>query len=92
MGAEAGGSAQAPKQRRHHFVPRFYLDRFADPKHRVMVYERGARRSYATNMLNAAVEAGFYTVRDESGGRSEMVEEVLAEIEGIAKGIIKGIA
>lgn len=92
MIGQPANHGRVPKQKRHHLVPRFYLERFGNPKKQVTVYVRRARRSYVTSILTTAVEAGFYEVRDESGEQSEMVEDALENIEGVAKSVIEDIA
>jgi hypothetical protein len=65
---------------RHHFVPRFYLERFAEV-HRVHVRRRDGV-SFASATTNVAVECGFYDLYDAEGQRSTSVEDVLSDIEG----------
>jgi Protein of unknown function (DUF4238) len=68
--------------RRHHFVQRAYLDRFADGG-QVFVRRRD-RRTFQTSTGNVAVETGLYDISDETGERSTLVEERLSLIEGPA--------
>lgn len=79
--------------KRHHFVPRFYLRHFSDHKKRVRMYARGSKRKpVVTSVNNAAVEAGFYTVIEETGDESQRVEDLLSLIDGLAKAAIGRIA
>lgn len=64
------------RAKRHHFVPRAYLERFAESG-QVQVRHRDGN-SYRANCTNVAVECGFYDVRDTSGYNSDVVEGLLA--------------
>lgn len=76
------------KSRRHHLVPRFYLRRFANPKEQVFAFRRTAGKGFTTSIDNAPVETGFYSVDDEFGDSSEMVEGMLGKIEAINADIL----
>lgn len=67
--------------KRHHFLPKFYLRRFADHKRRIRRYERGSKKPIVMSVINAAVETGFYTITEESGTQSQKVEALLSRIE-----------
>lgn len=72
--------------RRHHFVPQFYLRRFADNAERVAVVRLAdPARPTVTHVRNAAVIKGFYTVVDEAGDDTAAVEKLLALVEDAAK-------
>lgn len=71
---------QRPK--RHHQVPRSFLNRFGTGE-KVRVRWRDGR-SFATGTINVAVESGFYDLPDPAGGVSSRVEEALAEVDGAA--------
>jgi len=68
--------------RRHHFVPRAYLMRFAGGD-QVLVRQRDSRM-FLANPTKVAVECGFYNVTDATGKKSSQVEGVLAEVDGNA--------
>jgi hypothetical protein len=68
--------------RRHHFVQKAYLDRFAEDG-QVYVRRRDGK-SFRSSTVNVAVETGFYDISDASGKRSMVVEEHLTTIEGPA--------
>lgn len=78
------------RQKRQHFVPKSYLERFAENN---LVYVR--RRDgghFETNPINVAVEGGFYDVVDDATGeKSSRVEETLAEIDGAAIEALRNI-
>lgn len=77
------------RSKRHHFVPRAYLERFAEAG-QVQVRHRDGN-SYRANCVNVAVECGFYDVRDTSGDKSGAVEELLAEMEGAAVEALRSV-
>jgi hypothetical protein len=69
--------------RRHHLVPRFYLQGFARDD-RIGVIRLGETPTrFVTSVINAAVEVDFYTVETDDGPSAD-VEEMLAGIEGRA--------
>lgn len=70
------------RSKRHHQVPRAYLNRFALGE-TVRVRWRD-RKTYDTNTLNVAVESGFYDIPDQEGKASSKVEDALAEVDGVA--------
>lgn len=71
-----------PGPKRHHYVPRMYLGRFAR-QDQVFVRRRDGK-SFTANCINVAVESGFYDVRasNEADAPSKVVEETLADVEG----------
>lgn len=77
------------RPKRHHQVPRAYLNRFGRSE-TVRVHRRDGK-TYESSTLNVAVESGFYDVPDGHGRRSSEVEERLAEVDGAAAEAIAGI-
>lgn len=78
----------APK--RHHFVPRAFLQRFGcDGK--VSVRRRGRGRLFTSSALNVAVESGFYTTQTPDGGKSTAIETLLAGLDGPADNAINDV-
>jgi hypothetical protein len=75
--------------KRHHQVPRFYLERFASDG-KVMVRRRDGK-AFVASPLNVAVESGYYDMPDGSGGISKEVETGLADIEGMADAVLRKI-
>lgn len=57
--------ARHSKARKHHLVPAFYLEAWAD-EGRLRVTERGSRRSYLTTPSKAARETDFYRAEAEA--------------------------
>lgn len=75
--------------KRHHYVPRSYLERFADGD-QVFVRRRDGA-TFTTNCINVAVEAGFYDIEVQGGGKSKAVEEILADVEGATAEVFRAI-
>jgi hypothetical protein len=77
--------------KRHHFVPRAFLQRFGHDR-KVSVRRRGEERLITTNAANVAVQSGFYTILAPDGQRSTEIEAALANLDGPAdKAITKVI-
>ncbi len=70
------------RAKRHHQVPRAYLNRFGDGE--IVRVRRRDGNSYETGTTNVAVECGFYDVPDGQGGKSSEVEDRLAVVDGAA--------
>lgn len=88
----ANPSSSGASAKRQHYVPRFYLRRFANPKGQVSVFDRQMARSYTTSVENVAVEAGFYDAFTENGERLTLAEETLSKVEGEARHVIEALA
>jgi hypothetical protein len=70
----------------HHYVPRFYLKRFADQQGRFWVWEKSTQKVFQTNPYGVAAEKHFYRVPDFIGTEVDplFLERELAELEGKA--------
>lgn len=75
--------------KRHHYVPRNYLERFARDS-QVFVRRRDGTM-FTANGINVAVQSGFYDISLTSGGKSKDVEEALANVEGVTAAAFKAI-
>ena len=76
------------RKRRHHYVPAFYLRRFADGDQQLRAYGRldGKRRDIAVR--HAAVEVDLYSIEPEGEATADSGEDTISEIEGqIAPGL-----
>lgn len=73
-----------PRSKRHHYVPQFYLRRFADQKGRLSGYRRTTGGTVRITTRNAAVATGFYNIVDETGQPSDALEKDLSDLEGNA--------
>jgi len=73
------------KKRRHHYVPRFYLDGFVDLSNEpyIWVYEKGNPDVIKATAENIAVEKDYYSYTTAEGEKdSETLENIFAEVEG----------
>jgi hypothetical protein len=78
------------KAKRHHFVPRAYLERFGR-EGRVAVRWRGHSKPVVAGVHNVAVEGGFYETVDAKGQESVAAEEALAVVDGQAINAMRAI-
>jgi hypothetical protein len=69
------------RPKRHHQVPRFYLERFSSAGKVAVARRDGA--SFDASPLNVAVEAGFYDLSGDAHRRPQF-EAMLAMVEGAA--------
>lgn len=77
---------------RHHTVPRFHLERFADKDGRLWVRDRESDLQPGTGSLRKIDDMGikdFYTSVIEGGGLDSRLEQVLAWIEGEAAAVLR---
>jgi len=67
----------------HHYVPQFYLRRFADARGRIWVWDKLKDSIFSTNPKNVAAESDFYTMRElgNAGHDPYTMEKQLSGIE-----------
>ena len=72
----------APKL--HHYVPQFYLRRFADEQGRLWVWDKEADRVFSTTSGSIAAQTQFYrlTQYESEGHNPYEMERQLSELEG----------
>lgn len=75
-------------KKRHHTVPRSYLNGFADENGHVWVLDTN-NKIFSTNPVNVLVEHHFYRITLKNGEKSVVVEDTLANIEGAYVDIFK---
>lgn len=68
---------------RHHTVPRFYLERFADRRGQLMRVALPGDRRHRVSINDASVVRDFYTIYTDDGPSDEF-EKVLASVEAEA--------
>jgi hypothetical protein len=75
--------------KRHHTVPKFYLENFANGKmlHAVNIRDGS---EHDINVVNATAESHFYRVQDHPTDPG-VFEAALSEAEGVAAGILRSI-
>lgn len=72
---------------RHHTVPRFLLEHWANDRDQVRVFRRIENRFDICNIRDLAIR-DFYTVIDVEGRKNSMMESLLGVVEASAKPII----
>ncbi|WP_076902693.1 DUF4238 domain-containing protein [Burkholderia pseudomallei] len=78
--------------RRHHFVPRFYLDGFcADDAQRLAVYDRVRNAYRAQRPSEVAHRRDYYAYEDEQGNRFFDIEAALGDVETAASHSIRRV-
>lgn len=70
------------KPKRHHYVPQFYLKKFADDQDRLWVYDRVNKQYRHQNVEQVASINHYYRIEKKDGTLSLEIEEHLSEIEG----------
>jgi hypothetical protein len=76
---------------RHHYLPRFYLQGFADARKKIRMYRsRLGLKPVTTSITNAAVETGFYAVEGDDVDSSEL-ERHLSQIEHQASTLLRSL-
>jgi hypothetical protein len=85
------GDPDASVGARHHRVPRFYLERFANERLQIATVDRrtGERRTAA--IRETAAEKDFYTAINTDGEKDGKSEHLLTHIEGNAARAIRNI-
>jgi Protein of unknown function (DUF4238) len=69
--------------RLHHYVPQFYLRRFADPRGRLWAWDKAGGSSFQVGAGNLAAERDFYRLRwlEEHGHDPMTMEKQFADLE-----------
>ncbi len=73
---------------RHHFIPQFLQKRFSNQIEQLAVIPVDGRSQRISNVLDIAVVSNFYTTIDKEVGENVGFEIILAELDGLASGII----
>lgn len=73
---------------RHHTVPRFLLERWADPKGKVLVHRRIEQVIKPTNIRDLAIR-NFYTMVNLEGRPDSTMESLLGQVEGDGANALK---
>ncbi|MEU2348796.1 DUF4238 domain-containing protein [Modestobacter sp. NPDC049651] len=75
---------------RHHLVPRFYLERFAD-NDRIAVVNRHTRARRVAMIRDTAAERDFYTFVNNDGEMDGRLEQLLGLVEHDAARVIRNV-
>jgi len=74
-------------KKRHHYIPKFYLEKFVDPSNDpyIWIYDKAESSIKKATAIDIAVQKDYYTFTSINGRRdSESYENKLAEIESYA--------
>jgi len=74
----------APESKRQHFVPQFYLRRFAQDDKHLFVFDKFKTRTFRSTITKAATERFFYDIaghRVDSDDNAQLVETALSSLE-----------
>jgi hypothetical protein len=85
------GDPDASVGARHHRVPRFYLERFANERMQIATVDRRTRARRTAAIRETAAEKDFYTAISTEGAKDGKTEHLLSHIEGNAARAIKNI-
>lgn len=77
------------RPKRHHFVPRAYLRRFAQGD--TVLVRRRDSKIFPASSVNVAVECGFYEVPGPEDRKSSRIEQLLAQVDGLAARVMRSI-
>ncbi|HEY8719670.1 DUF4238 domain-containing protein [Pengzhenrongella sp.] len=83
------GATTRPFAKRHHTVPRFYLQGFAE-KDRIETVRLPGDQRFTQSVSDASVAKNFYAVVGHEDG-DDVIERALSQIEGITAAIFKAI-
>lgn len=73
-----------PASRRHHVLPRFYLERFADSSHQLTQVWLPGDRSHPISVNDASVITDFYNITSDDGAVDDFWEQQFSALEGVA--------
>ncbi len=73
--------------KRHHYLPRFYLNRFTRSG-KLWVYDRHEDTYRPQTPQNTAVIGHYYSITTPTGEKDTELEGVLAQMEGVAEKVI----
>jgi len=77
----------------HHYVPQFYLKRFAGKQGQFWVWDKETQKTFLTNAGSIAAETHFYRVPELIGTAHDplFLERELSQLEDIAARITSGL-
>lgn len=81
-------------KKRHHYIPRFYLNGFVDYKNEpyIWVYDKEGNNIIKSTAKDIAVTEHYFSFKDVNGIKdSDSVENFVADLEGIAANILKKV-
>jgi hypothetical protein len=82
----------ANEPRRHHYLPQFYLSGFASPKGELWLTGLKDGKTWKGTPASVGHQRDFYRIDDLSGVEPNDLEKSLADFEGSAATVIRGIS
>ncbi|MEX1112243.1 MAG: DUF4238 domain-containing protein [Candidatus Andersenbacteria bacterium] len=77
-------------RKRHHYLPQFYLRRFADADNMIWLFDRKDGEYRHVPISHAGLHKEYYSFKDEDTGRyNRDIENLLATIDGVGAPIIE---
>lgn len=77
-------SENKTQPKRHHYVPQFYLNNFADKQGKIWVYDRKIKEYRHQSVKDTAVQNNYYRMRLKGGGQTNELEGFFSQLEGLA--------
>ena len=86
-------SAKVTRPKSHHYVPRFYLSRFADAKGRLWVLDKPTGKKFRTTVENLACVNHFYELPElaKAGLDANLLEKQFSGVEGQAAAVLASV-
>jgi hypothetical protein len=85
------GDPDASVGARHHRLPRFYQERFANKRLQITTVDRRTGERRTTQITDTAAERDFYTAINSEGKKDGKSEHLLTHVEGNAARAIRNI-
>lgn len=79
-------------KKRNHVVPHMTLKAFSNTESLIWVYDRQNKSYTLQSPKDTAVRKNYYSFYTNTGERNRDIEEVLAEVEGLASKALKSLA
>lgn len=80
------------EKRRHHQIPRFYLQRFSCPNTgRIWTYDKEAGKAWPRSVDDTGFERHLYSVTMDDGQRNTEIEDMIAKIEETAAPLLQEV-
>jgi hypothetical protein len=79
-------------KKKHHYIPKFYLDGFVDLDGFIWIYDKDMEKMFRQKSEAAAYEKDYFSFINLEGGKdSETIENFIASLESISAETIKKI-
>lgn len=78
--------------KRHHYLPKFYLNYFTDDFDKFWVYDRQRNEYRIQTPINTAAINNYYSIKDKNEKKNNEIEQMFSSIERDVKPIIDKLA